>query len=34
MAMVYRGNKRYYYRSVREGNRVRRIYLGKKELAD
>jgi hypothetical protein len=34
MAMVYRGNKRYYYRSVREGNRVRRIYLGKQELAD
>jgi len=34
MAMVYRGNKRYYYRSVRVGNRFKKIYLGKQEQAD
>lgn len=34
MAMVHRGNKRYYYRSVRVGNRVTRLYQGKQEQAD
>lgn len=32
--MVHRGNKRYFYRSVRVGNRVTKVYLGKQEQAD
>lgn len=34
MAMVHRGNKRYYYRSIRVNGRVTRLYCGKGEAAD
>ena len=34
MAWKQRGNRRYLYKSVREGNRFRSIYLGTGEVAE
>ena len=34
MAWERRGNKRYFYKSVRVGGKVKKIYLGRGPLAD